>query len=103
MAERPENSAAGGRSLRTRAVPILEPVAPSHQEVTQSVKTEGRATKVWVYISQPRGLSVINFKDCEVKIKDQRVEIVLDSPQIVRGLEARHFNFPASLVAVAWV
>lgn len=66
------------------------------------MKTEGRAAKVWMYISQPQGLGVINFKDCEVTIKDQRVEILLDSPQIVRGLRARHFNFPASLVAIAW-
>lgn len=33
---------------------------------------------------------------------DDRVDVALDSPQMFRGLKARHFNFPASVVAVAW-
>lgn len=71
-------------------------------EVIRGVKTEGRAEHVWVYITQPRGLGAINFTNCDVKIADQRVEIILDSPQMFRGHKARHFNFPASVVAVAW-
>lgn len=57
---------------------------------------------VWVYVAQARALGAVTFRECQVEIKDGRVEILLDSPQLYRGIKSRQFNFPQSMVALAW-
>lgn len=47
------------------------------------MKTEGRALRVFVYVNQTRGLGTINFRNCDVLIKEERVELVLDQPQVI--------------------
>lgn len=66
------------------------------------MKTEGRAARVWIHISQPRALGAAQFSDCKVTVQDDRVEVVLDSPQAFRGVRSAHFNFPAAVVVIAW-